>query len=104
MILLPPAADPSGPAISSSPGASSPRAWGRSLCGVLRDRAVWIVAAVVGLSLMNVYVLVLRDAVHQGEMLRAGFAAGQPTAGPVTQPPFEAAVTRTDLRFAAAGR
>jgi hypothetical protein len=43
-----------------------------------RDRAVWVAAGVVALSLLSAYVLVLRGAVSHGALLHANFAQNLP--------------------------
>lgn len=42
--------------------------------GWTAGKALWVCLVVVGLSLFSAYVLVLRDAVHNGEAVRAALA------------------------------
>jgi hypothetical protein len=53
--------------------ADARRRWAVQPRELLRDRALWVCFAVVALSLLSAYVVVLRDAVRNGEVVRAGF-------------------------------
>lgn len=58
----------------------APRRWlaaSEARNGWAADRALWICLAVAGLSLFSAYVLVLRDVVRNGEVVRTAFSKSQ---------------------------